>query len=104
MEAHKITTIQEMFDIVTVENWERFSADIMKLLYDTATLKQQLKKDFPDYKGVKAKYIYWIDDGLSKTNFTIAPSNEECDHKWFRTTKNHKPAKKCTECREVRII
>jgi len=29
--------------------------------------------------------------------------NTDCDHQWYRTTKNYKPAKKCYICKEVRL-
>lgn len=61
--TYKITTIQELADVVTSENVERLVADLTVWLHTIAGLKPYGAKDFGTLK--------WTDDGNAVATSTI---------------------------------
>ena len=64
MEKVKIETIQDIYDVITPENFDRFMADFYKMFYIAAQFKE-----FKDV--IQFPYFECTDDGENRADFKI---------------------------------
>lgn len=64
---HKIKNFNDLFKVVTLENYDRFTADFLVMTYNILlareTLTEEEKKDF------KMPYFTWIDDNECRIGY-----------------------------------
>ncbi len=64
-QTHEIETIEDIFDVVTEDNFDRFMTDFYVFVAQIA----KVKREIPD---VEIKTMKWTDDGIHKiTGVTI---------------------------------
>lgn len=71
---YKIETIQDIFDVINVENIERFLTDFCIMFQTMAEAKDLSEKDGINMTDVKNPYFIWKDDGKTDISFKF---NEE---------------------------
>lgn len=54
---HRIETIEDVFNVVDEENFERFMTDFMLFVYQIGTVKRK-------HPEVKIQSMLWKDDGI----------------------------------------
>jgi len=69
MREYKIETVQDMFDVVTTDNIERFLMDFCMAFHMMAEAKENLHKDGIDLSEIKNPYFIWKDDGKTDISF-----------------------------------
>ena len=69
---YEISTIQDIFNVVTTENIERFMIDFYKSFDNMARLKESLSVEI--LADIKVSSLRWIDDG--QMNFSIKLNDE----------------------------
>ena len=68
---YEIETIEQLVNISTTENFERFSVDFLLWLNHTVQMFDKIKENHPEYRDkhnsdiAKVKFI-WIDDGKNE--------------------------------------
>ena len=60
MKKHKIKTVNDILKVITLENYDRFTADFLIIFYDLVRAKENLTEE--EKKDFKIKEITWIDD------------------------------------------
>ncbi len=60
MKKHKIKTVNDILKVITLENYDRFTADFLIIFYDLVRAKENLTKE--ELKDFKIKEITWVDD------------------------------------------
>lgn len=71
---HKIKTVNDILKVITVENFDRFTADFLVIFHNLAKVKET-EKDF------KIKEITWCDDNDSRVGYKFNDSKIIWDEK-----------------------
>jgi len=60
---YEISTVQDIFDVVTEDNLEVFMKDLINTVISYAAFKKELSEE--EIKEIKAPSFMWIDDGTN---------------------------------------
>lgn len=66
---HKIRNLNDMFKILTLENYDRFTMDFLVMFGNIVKLKETMTEE--EIKSVKFPYFEWIDDNECRSGYKI---------------------------------
>ena len=67
--AVKINTLQDIFEVITAENFDRFMTDFIKTFQYLAEVKEGLTEE--QLKGLILSDYLWTDDGENKITIEL---------------------------------
>ncbi len=67
--VYKIKNFNDLFKIMTLENYDRFSADFLIMFYNLVKIKETLTEE--ELKAVKLPYFEWVDDNEHRIGYKI---------------------------------
>lgn len=67
MKTHKIRNLNDMFKVLTLENYDRFTTDFLIMFYNLLKVKEGLTEE--EIKSVKIPYFEWGDDNKNRTGY-----------------------------------
>lgn len=65
--THKIRNLNDMFKVLTLENYDRFTADFLIMTYNILLTRETLTEE--EQKGFRVPYYTWIDDNQCRTGY-----------------------------------
>ena len=65
--THKIKNFNDMFKVLTLENYDRFTADFLVMTYNVLRVKEALTEE--EQKDFRMPYFEWIDDNDCRTGY-----------------------------------
>lgn len=65
--SHKIKNFTDLFKVMTLENYDRFSADFLIMFYKIVQLKETMTKE--QIKAFKMPYFEWLDDNDCRVGY-----------------------------------
>ena len=65
--TYKIKNFTDLFKVMTLENYDRFSADFLIMFYKIIQLKETMTKE--EIKALKMPYFEWLDDNECRTGY-----------------------------------
>lgn len=67
MKTHKIRNLNDMFKVLTLENYDRFTADFLVMTYNILRAKETMTEE--EQKGLKIPYFEWCDDNDNRIGY-----------------------------------
>lgn len=77
--THKIRNLNDMFKVLTLENYDRFTADFLVNFHNLVKLKETLSEE--DIKSLKIPYFEWIDDNEHRIGYKFSDGKIVYDKK-----------------------
>ena len=64
---HKIRNLNDMFRILTLENYDRFTTDFLVMFGSIVKAKEKMTEE--EIKSVKLPYFEWVDDNECRSGY-----------------------------------
>lgn len=64
---HKIRNLNDMFKVLTLENYDRFTTDFLVMFHNIVKAKDIMTEE--EIKSVKLPYFEWIDDNQCRVGY-----------------------------------
>jgi uncharacterized protein YfkK (UPF0435 family) len=68
-----------MFKVMTLENYDRFSADFLVMFYNLVKTKENMTQE--EIKGLKLPYFEWTDDNEHRIGYSFNGKDMVYDEK-----------------------
>jgi|GEM_PF-5273749 len=65
--THKIRNLNDMFKILTLENYDRFTTDFLIMFYNIVKTKESMTQE--EIKSIKLPYFEWADDNIHRSGY-----------------------------------
>ena len=65
--THKIKNFNDMFKVLTLDNYDRFTADFLVMFYNIVKAKETMTEE--EVKSLKLPYFTWIDDNECRMGY-----------------------------------
>lgn len=65
--TYKIKNFNDMFKVLTLENYDRFTADFLIMTYNILLAREEMTEE--EKKNLKMPYYTWIDDNECRTGY-----------------------------------
>ena len=67
MKTHKIRNLNDMFKVLTLENYDRFTTDFLVMFHNIVKAKETMTEE--EIKSVKLPYFEWRDDNEHRVGY-----------------------------------
>jgi len=67
MKKHKIRNMNDMFKILTLESYDRFTTDFLVMFHNILKAKEKMTEE--EIKSVKLPYFEWVDDNECRSGY-----------------------------------
>jgi len=71
--THKIRNLNDMFKVLTLENYDRFTADFLVNFYNLVKLKETLSEE--ELKSLKLPHFEWCDNNEHRIGYKFNDGN-----------------------------